>query len=406
MIRVGILGQGFVGWSGGLDFLRLISSSLWHADAEIEQHVLIPARGPMATLRAGRNWSRRLLSRHAGTEPTVPGMAQVEACFSGSGAHLHAIDYGPWAVASAVTRLNLGVLLPSFLPLRGNVRAPWLGYVYDFQHKRLPHFFSEAERVRRDADFARMLCTADTLIVNAKDVQDDIQRFFPHSAAKVFALPFSPAPDSDWFEQDVGAVMAAYGLQKPYFIICNQFWKHKDHDTAFTAFAAMAQRYPSLALVCTGSTHDFRYPDHFAELMRKAETHGVSTRIHALGLIPKRDQIALVRGAIALIQPTLFEGGPGGGAVYDAVSLGVTSIVSDIAVNREIQEITVRYFAHGNAGSLTHKMEEVIANGPQAAPDDAATLLERGATRRRACGNCLLQAIDYASALYASKSGR
>ena len=60
-------------------------------------------------------------------------------------------------------------------------------------------------------------------------------------------------------------------------------------------------------------------------------------RIRILGLIPKYDQIQIMRGAVAVIQPTLFEGGPGGGAVYDAVSIGTPVILSDIPVNREVE---------------------------------------------------------------------
>ena len=54
------------------------------------------------------------------------------------------------------------------------------------------------------------------------------------------------------------------------------------------------------------------------------------------GLVPKEHQIEIMKRAIAVIQPSRFEGGPGGGSVYDATSLGVRSIVSDIPVNLEL----------------------------------------------------------------------
>ena len=38
-------------------------------------------------------------------------------------------------------------------------------------------------------------------------------------------------------------------------------------------------------------------------------------------MINKKDQLSLIRSAKALIQPTLFEGGPGGGSCRDAISL-------------------------------------------------------------------------------------
>jgi hypothetical protein len=59
------------------------------------------------------------------------------------------------------------------------------------------------------------------------------------------------------------------------------------------------------------------------------------------GVIPKRHQVELVKGATALIQPTLFEGGPGGLSVplHDTLVLD-----SDIPVNREIRSDDVLFF--------------------------------------------------------------
>ena len=73
--------------------------------------------------------------------------------------------------------------------------------------------------------------------------------------------------------------------------------------------------------------------------------------IHFLGYIPKPDQIAIMRNAIGLIQPTLFEGGPGGGAVYNALCLGITCLISDIKVNREITGYDNVYFFDPNNSS-------------------------------------------------------
>lgn len=89
---------------------------------------------------------------------------------------------------------------------------------------------------------------------------------------------------------------------------------------------------------------------------------GIDQKVRILGLIPKVDQIALMRGSLALIQPTLFEGGPGGGAVYDAVGLGVPCIVSDIDVNREIDEDAVCFFKTGDADDLFMAMNTIYQN--------------------------------------------
>ena len=70
-----------------------------------------------------------------------------------------------------------------------------------------------------------------------------------------------------------------------------------------------------------------------------------------------------MKGSLAVVQTTLFEGGPGGGSVWDAISLGKPSIVSDISTNLEIEnEPTVTFFKTKDADDLADKMEKAANN--------------------------------------------
>lgn len=388
--RLGLLAHGFASWGGGLDFLRGIATGLRHADTRVELHVLAPLRGPLVMARNLRDAANGLLGRpNMAAHRPMP--AHLERALAGTGAILHMIDIGPRALARATSRLRLDALLPAIAP-QPSASTPWVGYVFDFQHKHLPQFFSDEERAKRDHEFGRMLNSASAVIVNARDVVKDIEHYYPQRHAKIFAMPFSPAPSGDSFSVDPPDALARYQVRGSYFIVCNQFWKHKDHGTAFKAFAALSKRHPELQLICTGATSDHRFPGHFDELMREAAKDGVADRILTLGLIAKQDQLALLRGAVALVQPTLFEGGPGGGAVYDAVAVGQRSIVSDISVNTEIDEPTITFFEAGNAASLAERMEEALAETPPPAADPAH-LIALGIERRRACGRVLLDAV-------------
>ena len=391
--RVGILAHGFVDWGGGIDFLTMVLTSLRLADRSIDLHVLTPRRGPLVQLRNLRDWARV-----KGGLSTVhrPDYANLERAFAETDSAVHQIDLGCYAVARASRRLQLDGLIPAINPQSMN-GAPWVGYIADFQHKNLPQFFTERECAKRDQIFSKMLYSADAVLVNAKDVVKDIDRYYPKRRARVFAMPFSPATAIHAFSVDLEDAARRYNIRAPYFIICNQFWKHKDHATAFKAFAAIAHRHPELVLVCTGETSDYRFPGYFDELMHLAFHMGVADRIIALGLIPKLDQLALLRGAVALVQPTLFEGAPGGGAVYDAVALGARSIVSDIPVNTEIDEPSVTYFKAGDVDALAIAMEATLAAYDiTLSVADPLELVQRGLERRRACGEVLLGALDCA----------
>lgn len=393
-LRIGLLAHGFANWGGGVDFLRIVATSLRHADSDLELHVLAPMRGPRLRLRRVRDWLRSYQGKGS-MAAHRPALADLERAFYGTGAVLHPIDLGSSVLYRTTARLGLDVLLPAMSPLTSDA-PPWLGYVFDFQHKHLPQFFTSEECVQRDADFGRMLNAASAVIVNARDVVNDIDRFFPNRSARVFSMPFSPAPSSDAFSVDVDDACRRHGIEGPYFIVCNQFWKHKDHGTVFKAFAAFAKQVPEVSLVCTGATNDYRFPSYFDELMREAVCDGIAGRIHTLGLIPKLDQLALIRGAIALVQPTLFEGGPGGGSVYDAVALGQRAIVSDIPVNIEISDPEVTFFRAGDANSLAAEMSVAWIGCEDRPPVPIpAELIARGIERRRACGDVLLQAIAH-----------
>jgi glycosyltransferase involved in cell wall biosynthesis len=402
MLKIGIVGDGFIKWSGGLDFLRTVVASLDATSVPIEFHFLVPGTGPRATFKRAdmmfRNTAKTLLGRQSAASG-APSRADLHSAIQSFDVpvELHDIDIGLTALERQARYLSLDVLLPSFYPLPFEDELPWLGYIYDFQHRYLPHLFTDKERQQRDLAFGSMLSQARGIIVNAQEVAADIDKFHPGTKASIFPLPFSTAPSKKWLNLDYNEAINKYGLKNKYFIICNQFWKHKDHATAFDAFYEFFVRFDhhDIDLVCTGSTSDYRSIDYFNFLIEKLKHRQIVERVHILGMVPKNDQIALMRGAIALIQPTLMEGGPGGGAVYDAVALGIPAIISDIPVNREIEgEELVSLFQTGDPSSLADRMQYSLKN---CCKNKTTTkkLIDRGIQRRQQCGDVLLNAIDH-----------
>ncbi|MBV8502041.1 MAG: glycosyltransferase family 4 protein [Paucibacter sp.] len=395
-MKIGILGHGFIEWGGGLDFLRLVCGSLATSGEPLELHLLLPTRGPRLAARQSLRQLKHALKTALGRSSTLartPDARIVTEFVQGNQALIqaHEIDAGQRAIAAASRRLRLDALMPSVQPLDPDIGLPWLGYIADFQHAHLPHFFSEQEIAARNRNFSDMLERSRCVIVNARAVANDIERLLPGRPAKVVAMPFSAAPNPSWFELDEPP-LEKYGIHSPFFIISNQFWQHKDHLSAYRAFARLREQHPQTQLVCTGETSDFRNPAHFPMLCREAEALGIASHLRVLGLIPKRDQIALMRAARAVVQPTLFEGGPGGGSVFDAVALGVPALVSDIEVNLEIDESNVSFFKASDADALARAMAEVLNSEPAERPAPQL-LIEAGQRRRRACGDALLAAI-------------
>lgn len=391
-MKIGVMGHYFVEWTGGFDFLRItLESLLAAADDSAEIHLILPLRGPRLSIRLFARRVRSLLLKRG---PNYPSSETVLAACAelDKRIHLNVIDRGYGALTRFCRRAEIDVLLPSTYALPAKIGVPWIGYIADFQHKHLPHFFTEQERTLRDQHFTRILNAAPAIMMNSRTVAEDAARFYPGHSARCFAMPFSA--DVPRVEpSDLVQAKKRYGIDGQFFMVCNQFWFHKDHATSFRAFATLLRDRPHLTLVCTGEPSDPRDPQHVPRLLELAESLGMKSQLKVLGLIPKADQLGLMTGCVAVIQPSLSEGGPGGGAVFDAVGLGIRSIVSDIPVNLELKEPTVTFFKAGADEDLAAHMRQALEQAPHRFARE--TLATQGRKRRKQCGEVLFDAIRH-----------
>lgn len=253
---------------------------------------------------------------------------------------------------------KVDVFLPSIHVLPSDL--PFITYWPDCQPKHFPEFFDDESQRVRDARINALLHSGQPMIINSHDAKQDMVRFYGARANQIFDLPFAPIIESEYLLSHP-EYMAEYLLPKHYLIVCNQFWIHKSLETVIEAAAIAAKKDPNLFIVFTGRMEEPRRPEYVPMLKNLVETRGLTNTIRFLGYIPKPHQLELIRHSLAVVQPTLFEGGPGGGSVYDAVSLGVRAIVSDIPVNRELQgepgQIT--YFPPRDASALAREMLRV-----------------------------------------------
>ncbi|EPC4025099.1 MAG TPA: hypothetical protein DDZ61_04745 [Aeromonas salmonicida] len=376
-LKVVLLPQHFC-WSGGLEFIRHILNGLTAVIPLYEWQVLIA------------------LDEEFVNDDIYP---QLQDYLANTTIIPEQILYSSRHndLVETLERNNVDIVLPVNSDLGANFPVPWLAYIPDFQHKYLHYYFSEHECFVRETAFAARLRDCKAVVVNSNAVKSDIIKFYPWiNAERVKVLPFTPHPVPVWLGIDPLKLKQKYGLPQDYFLICNQFWIHKDHPTAFHAFAQLANK--DVHLVCTGTLSDYRYPDYVDEQKNLLNTLGISDRVHFLGHIPKLDQIGLLKGSIALVQPTLFEGGPGGGATYDAVALGMPVLLSDIGVNQEVMVPEVYHFHQQNAEDLARCMQQVLVKERKVPVEDA--LLSEGLIRQQQLGKALYEAISYTLSCY------
>lgn len=391
----------FIGWTGGVDLIRNFTVAIASCNIKEPIECTIVVTNPLNNLTLkGRVkvFIQYTLDSIRNKSKFKYGISRSEAklikkLFCNLPYPCKVFSY-PTMDLNYVTKVTgASIIFPITEPISSKLTTPWVGYILDFQHKYLPHYFSETERNHRDNSFESLINQSKVIISNSQFVLSDIRRFHNVNEKILISLPFAPFLSNNAI-RDIQDCRSIYKLDKPYFIICNQFWQHKNHIVALEAFSKLKD-LKGFYLVCTGETFDYRNPDFFQDqILRQINDLNIHKSIKLLGLIPKSHQLSLIKDSIAVIQPTLFEGGPGGGSSYEAIALQKPLILSDIQINKEICASQTFFFNPHNSRELCNIMEGIINNQPALSNIDDIQTFSR--ENQLLMGNFLVNALQTA----------
>jgi glycosyltransferase involved in cell wall biosynthesis len=363
-LKIGLVMQGGAGWMGGAEYIKNLALALAAAEKEEPQDVSVSVITGHPIEEA---W-RTELSRVARVIDLPPRRRDLlgQLLKSGNRIFANAIRAAALDFVFPLTydnQHNLGVSLPlgaRFASTR------WAGWIPDFQHRHLPALFSPAEILKRDRGIAALAREARCIVFSSEASAADYRTFCPEGAARAEVLRFCTAPSPDWLAGDPPAVQARYHLPERFFLISNQLWQHKNHLLVVEALALLAARGVRPHVVCTGQPADFRDKNFLNVVLQRLHESGVAAQVALLGLIPRAEQIQLMRRCIAVIQPSLCEGWST--VVEDARLLGKTVVLSDLEVHREQDPPGGRFFARTSAAELAEALASVWETGA-AGPD-------------------------------------
>ena len=347
MIRVGFALEDGGGWLGGINYFRnLLFAIRSLPDTRIQPVVFVGmksnaqafeglaeiVRSPLLDRRSPHWWLRRFLER------TFPRRDYLLYRLL----KRHRID-----VLSHLGELWRGCPIKS------------IGWIPDFQHVHLPHFYSDHEVAARDRAFSRLLDRSDAILLSSEDALNDLRRFRPGNTTPTYVLRFSSClvqqvPEAQTRED----IERRYGLDRPWFHLPNQFWKHKNHEVVIKALQLLKQQGMAPLVVATGSTDDYRNPGFFGDLQTKIGEHGVAENLRILGMLPYPEVVALMRYSVAVINPSLFEGWST--TVEEAKAMGKKIMLSDIPVHREQSPDRGMYFRADRADELANQMKQCL----------------------------------------------
>lgn len=233
-----------------------------------------------------------------------------------------------------------------------------LGWIPDFQHLRMPQYFTHEEVRVRNRQFRRLIDGSQRIILSSHDTERDFATFAPDAIAKTKVLHFVSCLSSVSSVLPREQLLMRHGVDRLYFHLPNQFWTHKNHAVVIDALGILKKRDINVLVLATGKTADHRDPLHFERLMARAKHLGVSQNFRALGVVPLSELQSLMLNAIALINPSNFEGWST--TVEESKSLGLPIVLSDIPVHIEQAPPLGRYFKAGSAEDLADALVAAV----------------------------------------------
>jgi len=363
--RLGFIWQGGSGWMGGSEYIRNLMLAVAAAGA--------PRPSLFCARHVAGQW--RDAAADLVRVPMIPRLPFVDRLRLNDHIFAAALRRHPVDFLYPLSYGNNGLTFPLRRALGGTA---WAGWIPDFQHRHLPQFFTPEQIAFRERSIGELLGEARTIVLSSASAADDLRVFHPSYGGRVEILRFTTPARAEWFEPFSGGEIAA--LPERFLLVCNQFWRHKNHLTVFRALALLAQRGVRPVLLCTGALEDVRDPAYPALIRQTLRDAGIVEQVRLLGLLPRRTQIELMRRCVALVQPSLFEGWST--VVEDARTLGKPVLLSDIPVHREQAPPGARYFAAESAEALAVLIDDAWQRWPHGIDAEAEAAARASADAR------------------------
>ena len=242
-----------------------------------------------------------------------------------------------------------------------------INWIPDFQHIHLPQMFSKKEIDNRDKSFMQIIKDSDVVVLSSFDALTDLKNFSSEYQNKARVLQFVSQPNSRYFElneNDKNNVFKKHDIKDDFFYMPNQFWKHKNHVTVFTAINELKKDGIELCVVCTGHLADYRNKTYIDEIKNFIKINNLEKNIKLLGLVEYEDVFTLIKFSKAVINPSLFEGWSS--TVEECKSVEKNMILSDLDVHKE-QYPNATFFERNSVESLknilkSYKKENIDSN--------------------------------------------
>lgn len=364
MTRVGFWYDMGVVYSGGLNYFRNLLYAIKQVQQDDVEAIVFFGTDVDAATIAGFSKYATVVQTRVLERKTLPWL-------------VHRVLYRAFGLQTMVNRVlrqhRIDVVSHASMVSGANRPYKLVTWIADFQYLHLPDLFPGLDVAKKSAEINRLVAESDMVVVSSQDALKDLRAIVtPAHAGKARVLEFVSQPARALGADISRATLEEkYGFTGRYFFLPNQFWRHKNHVVVFEAIAALKQQGIEVLVMCTGWLRDPRFSksEYVDNLQKIISDNQLEGNIRLLGSIDYSDVLALSRHAIAVLNPSLFEGWSS--SVEEAKSIGKPVILSNLAVHIEQNPPGSRYFPPDDANALAAILREAWQSWPDEI--DAAT---------------------------------
>lgn len=261
-------------------------------------------------------------------------------------------------------RYKVRCLFPYMEPYRlQGVRT--VAWCPDVKHRVMPELFEYRGVRERDQLLSKSLEYRDAIVLPAKCTLNEFNQYFKgESKAEKAVIPLvSSIYKSDI--EDIKSVLKKYRIKGNYFFVSNPFRRHKNLMVVLEALKHLKKLGEECLVVFTGKEFEDEDDAYPKDIKNFANEHDLNEMVRFLGVVPRAEQIFLMKFSDAVIQPCFYEGW--GAVVEDAKTLKKRALVSDIEFHREQLGDQADYFKAEDPKALADLMLESMID-----PQDVA----------------------------------
>jgi hypothetical protein len=249
-------------------------------------------------------------------------------------------------------------ILSHFFITGRNSKIKSLFWIPDFQEIYNLKYISLKRRILRKFNLLYAIKNCYNIILSSNTVKNDLKKINLNASKK--ATVFKP-----FFETTENVknnkVLSKFGIQKKFFLLPNQYWKHKNHFLILNILKEIiSKKRQDIQIVSTGYFYDQRFPEYKTQILDFIKDNKLENCYKILGIVSYEDLMDLMHLCIAVINPSKSEGWSS--TVEQAKSKGKMVLLSNLKVHKEQAPYRSYYFNPNDKKKLGKKLLQLHKN--------------------------------------------